>query len=165
MQLAEIVDIHDRNLTIVQEQLGYVEELVQDGMLTLTIEEFDPCRELSLYGATQSEPHPVRNRESETHVRLKAAAAQYFRETDSEPVFEQPSWFGIADVGVEGGRRFAECGDIRAGKFIEAFGKESSISLLGRVNPAYGVATEFVYLPYTTNQSIPPFTLISITRK
>ena len=165
MDLIAAVDTPQLNRPRERKQLQYLEQEAKQDKYVIEFVDFEASRPIPVRDAAESTPHPARNNETDEHVHLKAAAAQYFRETGSKPVFEQPSWFGVADVGVEAGSRFAECGTVRTGKFIEAFGRESSLNLLGEVNPAYRTANELVYLPYTGNTTHPPYTMIRIQRR
>jgi hypothetical protein len=104
--------------------------------------------------------------ESGEHKKLKRYAASYFRETGCDSVsFEVESWFGRPDVGCTGTKCFAECGVVRVGKFVEAFGLETNIDLLGKPNPKYDLAEEIIYLPYRSNEETPPVTIISMKNR
>jgi len=142
-------------------QLEELEGLIFEGELELTIVQYTPQSEPPTLQAA-SNSAPGRNNESNNHIRLKSIAAQYIRETGSEPIFEQHKWCGIADVGTEDETRIAECGSLRVGKFIEAFGFESSLPLLGEPNPGYGCVDELIYIPYVSNEEYPPVNILSI---
>ena len=165
MDLIASVDTPQMNRPRERKQLRYLEQGVKRDKYVIEFVDFEPSSPIPVRDAAKSSSHPARNNETHDHVHLKAAAAQYFRETGSKPVFEQPSWFGVADVGIEAETRFAECGTVRTGKFIEAFGRESSLNLLGEENPAYRIADELVYLPYTGNTTRPPYKMIRIQRR
>lgn len=142
-------------------QLEELERLIFENKLEATIIQYTPQNEPPTLQAA-SNSAPGRDNESNNHIRLKAIAAQYIRETGSEPVFEQYKWYGIADVGTEDETRTAECGSLRIGKFIEAFGFESSLPLLGEPNPGYGCVDELIYIPYKSNEEYPPVNILSI---
>lgn len=104
--------------------------------------------------------------ESNEHKRLKRYAAAYLMDNSCDEVgFELNTWFGVPDVGCKNQHKYAECGKVRVGKFVEAFGLESNIDMLGDRNHSYGVAEEIAYVPFEGNENPPPLTVYSFQRK
>lgn len=158
--ISELVDSKEIALQKEQKQLRYLEGQIENEEIKVKLVDYTPSSEPPIMEAAASNPSVSRDNESKNHIRLKAIAAQYLTETGSTPVFEQETWFGIADVGTDKETRFAECGQVRTGKLIEAFGWESSLPMLGERNPAFGIAEELLYVPYSINEEYPPITIL-----
>lgn len=163
INIVELVDGKGVALQKEQEQLQFLEERIEDGEIKVKRVDYTAPNEPPILDAAASNPSVSRDNESQNHVRLKAIASQYLSGTGSDPVFEQETWFGIADVGNADKTRFAEAGQVRVGKLVEAFGWESQLPLLGETNPAYEVADELLYVPYTGNEEYPPVTILVLS--
>jgi len=160
--LPDFVDTIGYSPNTERKQLNKVVDMVGEGVLEATVIQYNPDENLPIQ-EVRSVSESGRQNESDDHLRLKAIAAQYLSKCGRTPVYEQHTWYGVADVGTEDLSKAVECGSVRAGKLIEAFGFESSLAMLGESNPAYGCLDELLYIPYTSNENYPPVTILSLS--
>lgn len=163
----------DRLYRLIEKHPKYQKRVYIDYLLELEEEREIEIEELSFspgndtldtwfFGGTDREA----SIETGGHKKLKRFAAAYLRETGCDSIsFEVECWFGRPDVGCTDVKRFAEVGNVRVGKFIEAFGLETNIDLLGRPNPNFEIAEEMVYIPYRANNMSAPITMISFKNR
>jgi hypothetical protein len=139
--------------------LDYLLEMEAEGMIEISEVSYTPSGnfEWFLQGSDRE-----RSIESPEHRRLKRLVASYLHETGCESVgIEVQTWFGRADVGCTKSSRYAECGKVRAEKFLQAFGRETNVDLLGKPSPNYKVSEELLYVPYKPNEQSNSITMIS----
>jgi len=159
------IDYHGDNISRVNKVYDKIRELLNQGVLEYKIRQLKSVDDSLLNTSREESWNEALDSETEAHERLKAYAATYIRDSGKEPVFEQPCWFGVADIGTADQTVFAEAGKIDINKLLKAFGYAADHQYFGEKHDMYGMADRLLILPYSINANSSTARAIDLMRK